>query len=106
MHVSIKYLDEALDVSRQELIALRRGDVDAATQLSKKRTELMQLAWDTREDCVRLVYKEKLLLLRQLQVELIKLVNAGQGGVKKDLLRSKQEGRRLAGYKQAMQHAM
>ncbi len=106
MHTSIHYLDEALSLSQKELLALRQDNVEQAEELAQKRASLMALAWENHTDSIREMYKERLLALRDAQKELINFVQHAQTELKGGVRRSKQEGRRLAGYKKALQFAM
>ncbi len=106
MHTSIHYLDAALSLSQKELAALRQDDMEQAAELAEERANLMTLAWESRTDSIREMYKERLLALREAQKELIHFVQHAQAELKGGVSRSKQEGRRLAGYKKALQFAM
>lgn len=93
-------LDQALTLGRRELEFLVAGDLDAAEDLAFARGELINSAMDGRrasQDKQALI--AKLQELQALQDRLTAQVEAMRDEARRELLKVKQEGRRMDGYR-------
>lgn len=98
-------LDEALRIGARELDALRAGDVDLASELCEQRAALMEQGWAKRENDLGEV-RSRLIALRDLQERLFAEGNTLKEEIRDQLNQSKQQMRRMRGYRQAVSQAM
>lgn len=106
MDVSVMLLDKALSLGQEELAAILAGDVSTASILSEQREEAVTAAWDHREAVISEAYCTKLLELQQLQATLTHEAKALKQTMGNGLRKAHSEGRRLAGYRKAVSHAL
>lgn len=100
MPESLQMLDRALDLGRRELEFLLSGDIDEAEKLARERGELIHaaLAPETAGRDPQAL-RERLEALRDLQGRITSQAVRLRDETKAELLRTKQEGRRMDGYK-------
>lgn len=96
-----RLLDEAYDIGRREYDCLVEGDVDQAEGLAKERGRLIQEALDRRSGEPLDQFVEKLKKLSTLQGALADEARRLHASIKADLLKLKQENRRITGYQSA-----
>lgn len=96
-----RLLDEAYDIGRREYDCLVEGDVDQAEGLAKERGRLIQEALDRRSGEPLDLFVEKLKRLSSLQGALTEEAKRLHASIKADLLRLRQENRRITGYQGA-----
>ncbi len=102
MSDEIEFLEQALDVGRQELHHLAEGEVDEAERLAEERLTLMEEAWRMRDPKRVSTLKEKLMQLQGLQGQITAEAKKLHAAIKRDLLRAKQENQRLSGYRSSL----
>ncbi len=102
MHTAARYLDEAIAIGMEELLALSNEDFDQAEKLAERRSWLISQAWSVRQGCDNMSYKAKLLQIHKIQARLTEEASAKKQHIRAGLVRSRQESRRMVGYKQAM----
>lgn len=100
------YIRKALQVGTEELAALRRGDVDEATQLSAQRGYLTSLAWTARMDVPKNAFKQDVLQLYSLQETLIQEAQRLKESIRDSLNDTHREQRRMSAYKRAVGYAV
>ncbi len=105
MPSSTAFVDAALKLGEQELHALENEDFDGAAALAERRTWLLTQAWAVRATADDGAYRERLEKMRSMQTQLSEKAQEKQAILRKGLVRSRQEGKRLAGYKKAMMQA-
>lgn len=100
MSQCLNLLDQALDIGRQELDLIAAEDVESLDDVASKRDALLAQAWEAKEK--ESVDVEELLLklrqLRNLQGQLTREARALHKRLEADLLRTKKETKRFAGY--------
>jgi len=93
-------LAQALELGRRELESLQSGDIDAAEKLAAERGGLILEAMDQgcpgRDEQTLLARLQE---LQALQGQLTARAEQARHDTKQELLRVRQEGRRLGGYK-------
>lgn len=103
MSECLNLLDQALDIGRQELDFIAAEDVDSLDDAAIKRDALIAQAWEARDsesvDVEELLYK--LRQLKSLQGQLTREARALHKRLEADLMRTKQETKRFAGYGKA-----
>lgn len=99
-------LDEALNLARQERIALEDGDYEGAIDLAARRGELTGMAWGLLEQAGAEQYRKRLIELTRLQEQLTDLAARARDSVRESLHRSRREQQRIRGYHQAVGHAL
>ncbi len=92
-------LDRALDIGRRELAFLLSGELDEAEKLARDRGALISAALGSGADRDRLVLLERLKELQALQDSLTEQVMRLREEARVEMLKVKQEGRRMDGYK-------
>jgi hypothetical protein len=95
---SLSLLDEALDIGREELEHLRRGRDDEAGKAARRRGELMELAWERRDEVDVDNLLQKLEQLRELQGSLTEEARKLHEILRRDLAQAKKENRRISAY--------
>jgi hypothetical protein len=100
MSESLQMLDQALDVGRRELAFLLSGDIDQAEKLAHERGDLIHTAL-AKESAGRdpQVLRDRLCELQELQNRITSQALRLREEVKAELLRTRQEGKRLDGYR-------
>lgn len=98
------YIKVALALGKEELRALKDGDVEQAEACYVRRSACMELAMAFR-DTHPGELREGLLALQELQSELIHEGRSLRSALATELNAAKAQGRRLKGYKQAVSHA-
>ena len=91
-------LDEALDLARQEMLALEDGAYDRAVELAERRNEVTSMAWH--------VLESGSTELTRLQEHLADLAAKAQEVIRASLQRSRREKQRMRGYHQAVGQAL
>lgn len=105
MATASEYLEQALTLGQEELLALRNGDVDTATDIADRRGHLTSLAWSAPNTNPQ-TFKEALLRLQALQTTLSTEAIRLKESIRAGLVHSRMESRRMAGYRQAVSHAL
>ncbi len=106
MQTAANFIDQALALGEQELIALENGDVEGAMEIAGQRSWILSQAWEARMGCDEAAYKERLHKVYDMQNSLTELAEQKREELRFGILRSRQEGRRLVGYRQALTHAV
>ena len=96
----------ALAVGKEELQALKDGDVELAEACYARRAALMELALEERRPDDAAILREGLLAMQELQKALTIEGRELRAQLVSRLNRSKAEGRRMQGYRRAVAHAM
>ena len=99
-----EYLKVALALGEEELRALQEGDVELAEACFVRRNACMELAMAFRESHPGEL-RTGLLVLQDLQAELIREGRNLRSALAAELNHSKAQGRRLQGYKRAVNQA-
>lgn len=103
MSEPLRMLDQALELSRKELELLLAGDIEQAEKLALSRSELINAAFGAGSDGQdRQALLAKLQDLQALQEILTRQVVRQRDETREDILKVKQEGRRVGGYKSGM----
>ncbi len=105
MPSSAAFVDAALKLGEQELEALERDDFDGATAFAERRDWLLTQAWEARTEADKDAYRARLEKMRDMQQRLLDVATQKQATSRGALQRSRKEGKRLAGYQQAMSQA-
>ena len=84
-------LDEALDLARQEMLALEDGAYDRAVELAERRNEVTSMAWHVLESGSTDQYRNRLIELTRLQEHLADLAAKAQEVIRASLQRSRRE---------------
>lgn len=95
---SMTFLEEALEVGREELEHLINGRDEEAQSAAHRRGELMDRAWRNRQDAD---LQALLLKLKELQSQQGRLTGEARKlheTLRRDLAKAKQENKRLAAY--------
>lgn len=106
MSQGIALLDEAIDLARQEKVALEMGEYEDAIDMAKRRCELTDMAWNYLEPAAQEPYRTRLMELDTLQKQMALMATTARDMVRQRLNRSKQEKRRMNGYQMALGHAL
>jgi hypothetical protein len=106
VHVCIRLLEQALLTGEQELEALNEGQIEEAGALEEERSRLTQEAMKLADDAPLDILLVKLQKLCDMQKRLTGVINELRQDWQKEFARVRGENRRLAGYKQAMAHAL
>ena len=99
------YLRQALQIGMDELAALRKGDVDTATELASQRGYLTSLAWTAKMDVPQAVFKQQIMQLHGLQEILTQEAQRLKESIRQSLNNTHKEQRRMTAYKQAVGYA-
>ncbi len=102
--ISIALYNDALNIGKLELEALKNGEVEAAEEYCTQRSELLEKAWNIR-DAADDQIKAKLIAMDTLQKELVKEGKKLRIQIQEQLSKSRQQQQRLKGYKQAIGQA-
>lgn len=109
MGESARLIDQALEVGAQELNSLLAGDIDMVEKLSNERGQLMGRAFDSPVDSTNQggmdALRDKLLQLQSLQGRLTEEARRLHESVRKQLVKTKREETRHAGYGKASKAA-
>ena len=105
-HAALHHLDTALDLGMRELAALHEGEVETAAELAEGRERAIAQAWAARAGCDTAIYCEKLRALHTAQERLRTAAAAMHEELRATLSNSRKEGKRLAGYRKAVAHAL
>jgi hypothetical protein len=98
MQDSLKLLDKAMELGREELDLLDAGELDAAGDIARERGELLAQAWKLRDDASLDELQRKLVQMQSLQGRLTDHARSLHAKLKEELRRTREEDRRLAGY--------
>ncbi len=98
MHESLRLLDAALELTRQENAALTAEDEERLLTLCEERTGLMALAWDRREGCESAALLARLEAIQKAQSALTDAAGAVADNLRAVLQQSREQGNRLSGY--------
>lgn len=99
-------LDRALDIGRRELASLLSGDLDEAERLARDRGELISAALAPGAGLDRQGLLDKLKELKALQDSLTEQVARLREEARAEMLKTKQEGRRMDGYRSGVRMDM
>ncbi len=102
MHTAARYLDEAIELGIEELVALSNDDFEHSQELADRRSWLISQAWLVRQGCDDVSYKAKLLQIHKMQTRLTTEADSKRQHIRADIVRSRKESRRMLGYKKAM----
>ena len=106
MRTSSSYLEQALELGEQEMNALMQGNVDMAADLADKRTWLISQAWNARREADDSAYYLRLLEVQKMQERLTTEARRCRENIRTSLMLSRKEGQRMAGYRNAVAHAV
>ena len=106
MNQGLCLLDQALDLARQEMIALDDGAYDRAVELAEQRSELVSMAWNFLEMDTTLSYREKLVELTRFQEQLTFKATEAHNAIRESLHKSRLERNRMNGYHQSISYAL
>lgn len=106
MNDGIILLDEAIELARQERLALQGGEYEEAIAMAKKRDSLTSMAYNLMSHANEEPYRIKLLELSRLQQELVDIATQAHATVRQSLNRSKLEQKRMRGYHMAIGQAL
>ena len=101
-----QFLDEAIDLARQEKVALDNGEYEKAIELAEMRTQVTGMAWNEYRAEEKGEYHQRLLTLSSLQEHLTGIASRAHEAIRKKLSRSRQEKRRMQGYQMAVGQAL
>lgn len=99
-------MDLALQAGRQELVALKEGDVETAEACCSHRASLVELALERHGPDDKVVLRAGLMKLQELQEALTEEGRQLRTKLMGQINRSKAEGRRMQGYRRAVNHAL
>ena len=102
--ISLALYDDALNIGKLELEALKSGEVEAAEEYCLQRAELLEKAWSIRDPADNQI-RAKLIAIDSLQKELVKEGKKLRVQIQEQLSKSRQQQQRLKGYKQAVGQA-
>jgi len=105
-HVCLHLLKQALLIGAQELDALNSGLTEQASACEEERSRLTQQAIALSGDVPLDILQVEFQNLCDMQKRLTLAGNALRQSQQKELLRAREESRRLAGYRQAAAHAL
>ena len=106
MATSMQYMEQALALGQRELAALTQGDVDEAAELAERREALAAQAWEARAMADKEGYGEQIIQMLHLQEVLRDAAQNLREDIREGLVQSRKENKRLAGYRQAVAHAL
>jgi hypothetical protein len=106
MGQGVQMLEKAIDIAYQEMAALESGAYDDACRWADKRDKLMDKAWGLLNRDAGDQYMPYLLNLTRLQERLTTMATEAKSKVTGGLLRSRDERRRMRGYRQAVSQAL
>lgn len=106
VHVSLHHLDIALGLTVQERLALEEGRVDDAVQIAEQRENSIAFAWFVMDGCDSNIYSDRLHTLYTAQERTRGVAKQLYEDMRTSLIVSRKEGKRLAGYRQAVSHAL
>ncbi len=98
---SLSLLDEALALGERELALLTAGQIDEAGLMANDRSSLMSRAFENSAGVELEVLQGKLEQLQSLQGRLTVEARQLHDSVRRELLRTRSEGKRLEGYGKA-----
>jgi hypothetical protein len=104
MSDKLEVLDKVLDTGMKELSCLCEGQLDEAERLASERLTLMEEAWRMRDPNRINMLKEKLLQLQSLHGQITAEAKKLHAAIKRDLLRARQENKRLTGYRSSIRY--
>jgi len=99
-------LEQALQIGMRELEALNSGEVEQAAVWEEERSRLTQQAMECNGDTPLDALRVELQKLCDMQKRLTEAGHALRRSWQKDVMRVRGENRRLAGYRQAITHAL
>ena len=100
MHACLELLEPALDIGELELQYLTAGQVDGVEELSERRFNLLDEAWDRQsEDCLD-EFREKFIAMQDLQVRLSDAAVRLHEVLRDELKKNRQENTRRSSYQQ------
>ena len=99
-------LDDALDLARQEMNALDDGRYEDAVDLANRRSSVTATAWQCYEPAHREDYRVRIIRLNDLQKSLTATAQRMYSEVRASLSRSRDETRRMRGYRLAVGQAL
>jgi len=105
-HACLPLLRRALLTGARELEALRNGQIEEAAAHEEERGRLTQEAMNLSGDAPLDVLLAEFQKLSALQKSLTQVGNELRLSRQREMTRAREEGRRLAGYRQAAAHAL
>ncbi len=100
MHPCLKLLEQALNIGEMELQYLAAGRVDGVEELSEKRFNLLDEAWERQSpDCLD-EFRDKFLEMQTLQGKLSDAALDLHSILREELKKNRQENTRQHGYQQ------
>ena len=99
-------LDKALELATLEQKAMEKEDYDDAIMLSRQRGKITNEAWDFFQADFREEYRTRLLRLQNIHMHLKSLAMQAHEKVQASLQHSRNEKRRMRGYRAAVSHAL
>ncbi len=101
MHESIRLLNAALDLARQEADALAAEDEELLESLCAEREDLMAKAWERRDGCNAKELEAKLREVQAFQQRLTQKALDQAETLREALKDSRKQGKGLSGYHKA-----
>ncbi|MCL1985104.1 MAG: hypothetical protein FWG59_01465 [Betaproteobacteria bacterium] len=105
-HACIDLIEQALLIGTRELEALNEGQTEQAAACEEERSRLTQQAMELSGDVPLDILLVELQKLCDMQKVLIQAGTLLRQNWQKEFMRVRGESRRLAGYRQAMAHAL
>ena len=100
MHACLELLEQALDIGELELQYLTAGQVDGVEELSQRRFNLLDEAWERQSaDCLD-EFRDKFMAMQDLQVRLSDAAVRLHEVLRDELKKNRQENTRRHGYQQ------
>lgn len=99
-------LDTIVSLAKTEYAALLDGDLDAAEQICAERSHRLAEAMNRAEEVLPGELYERLLVLQDIQQKLHDEAIRQREDLRGQLFASKQEGRRLSGYRKCVSMAL
>lgn len=106
MSQALDLLDDALEMARKEKSALEEGAYENAIELAQERNKITGMAWNSMKAGEENAYRSKLLEISNLQAQLAKFAMNARDQIRASLNRSRQEKKRIKGYRMAIEQAL
>ena len=106
MNQGLCLLDQALDLARQEFVALEEGAYEHAVELASQRGEMTNMAWNLLDRASTEEYRIRLTELHTMQERLTGLAREAHERIRTRLLHTRQEKRRMQGYHRSLGQAL
>lgn len=106
LNAGICMLDQALELAHREMEALGDEDYGLAVKLAEQRSEITSMAWRMLASGCDEGYRNRLLALSELQVQLAEKASQAQESLRADLQQARRQRQRIRGYHQAVGQAL